>query len=266
MTSTGQLPLATAREGGLLHWAGITWLLAKRTFRLRYLGSRLGLGWAFVQPLVQAVVLTFLFTEVFKVARGPHYPLYVLTGIMTWQCFSGGVSAATTSAVDNASLLRKIPMPAIVFPLSQVLSVILVFLLQMVVLIVAAIAFGTLGVEVLLLPFVPVLVGLIGTGLGCFACAFHPAVRDVRFVVESGLLMAFYATPILYDPMRLPTTLRGLLAINPMFGVVSLARTALMGQAFDGTATLISFGAGAFFVLVGLAVFQRRSASFADLA
>lgn len=265
MTSVDQLPLATAREGSITHWAGITWLLAKRTFRLRYLGSRLGLGWAFVQPLVQAAVLSFLFTKVFKVTRVEHYPLYVLTGVMTWQAFAGGVNSATVSAVDNASLLRKIPMPALVFPVSQVLSVLLVYLLQSVVMLVAALAYGTVGLQVLLFPLVPVLVGLIGTGIGCFTCAFHPAVRDVKFVVESALLMLFYATPILYDPSRIPATLRGFLAVNPMYGVVALARTALMQQPFDGVALTISLGASVVLVVVGLLVFRRRSPYFADL-
>jgi ABC-type polysaccharide/polyol phosphate export permease len=266
VTTMTDLAPATAREGSILHWGAITWLLAKRTFRLRYLGSRLGLGWAFVQPLVQAVVLTFLFTKVFKVHRAPHYPLYVLIGIMTWQAFQGGVNGATTSAVDNASLLRKIPMPAIVFPLSQVLSVLMVFPLQTVILLAGALAYGTLGWQVLLLPVVPLLVGLLGTGIGCFTCAFHPAIRDVKFVVESGLLMVFYATPILYDPSSLPPSLRGFLAINPMFGVVSLARTALMQQTFDRNATGISLLAGAVFVAIGLVVFHRRSSTFADVA
>jgi len=261
-----QLPLATAREGSVLHWAGITWLLAKRTFRLRYLGSRLGLGWAFVQPLVQAAVLTFLFTEVFKIHRVPHYPLCVLSGVMTWQTFAGGVNSATTSAVDNASLLRKIPMPALVFPLSQVVSVLMVYALQMVVLVIGAIAFGTAGWGLLLLPLVPLLVGLIATGVGCFTCAFHPAIRDVKFVVDSALLMLFYATPILYDPSRIPASLRGFLAVNPMYGVVALARTALLEAPFDGLATAISFGASAVFIVIGLLVFRRRSAYFADLA
>jgi len=266
-TAPAELPLATDREGSLTHWGAITWLLAKRTFRLRYLGSRLGLGWAFLQPLVQAAVLTFLFTEVFRgFHRPPNYPLYMLTGIMVWQCFAGGVNGATTSAVDNASLLRKIPMPAIVFPLSQVASVLMVFAMQSGILVLGAVAYGTVTVKLLLLPVVVLLVGAIATGIGCFTCAFHPAVRDIKFVVESALLMAFYATPIIYDPSRLPAGLRGFLAVNPMYGVVSLARTALMDRPFDGLATLISCAASAVFVSIGLLVFQRRSATFADLA
>lgn len=264
MTTT-DLPLASAREGSLGHWASIAWLLAQRTFRLRYLGSRLGIGWAFVQPVVQALVLTFLFTEVFKITRVEHYPLYVLTGVMTWSAFAGGVTAATTSAVDNAALLRKIPMPVLVFPLSQVLAVLMVFVLQLLVLLLAAGLAGTLGAGLLLMPLALLLVGAIATGVGTLACSFHVAVRDVKFMVESGLLLAFYATPILYDPSRVPEGLRTALAFNPMYGVVSLVRTALMGRPLDGGALAVSLGATVALLVIGLAVFRRRSADFADL-
>lgn len=264
MTTT-DLPLASAREGGLAHWAAITWLLAQRTFRLRYLGSRLGIGWAFVQPVVQALVLSFMFTKVFKIVRVEHYPLYVLTGVMTWGAFAGGVGSATTSAVDNAALLRKIPLPVLVFPLSQVIAVLLVFAMQMVVLVGAAVLAGTLSLKALLMPLAIVLVGATATAVGTLACSFHVAVRDVKFFVESGLLMAFYATPILYDPAKLPADLRGWLALNPMYGVVSLVRTSLMGHPLDAGALGISVGATAVLLVVALAVFRHRSADFADL-
>ena len=264
MTAT-DLPLASEREGSLAHWASIAWLLAGRTFRLRYLGSRLGIGWAFVQPVVQALVLAVVFTKVFKVVKVEHYPLYVLTGVMTWQAFAGGVNAATTSAVDNASLLRKIPMPVLVFPLSQVVAVLLVFALQSVVLLGAAALAGTLGVRVLLLPAAALLVGATAAGVGILACSFHVAVRDVKFGVESGLLLAFYATPVLYDPAALPERLQTYLALNPMYGVLSLVRTALLGRPLDEGALGLSVGAAVVLLLVALLVFRRRSADFADL-
>ena len=69
---------------GARHWLGITGMLAMRTFRLRYLRSRIGFGWAFIQPAFQAAILSFVFLKVFKVSKVEHYPLYVLSGIMTW--------------------------------------------------------------------------------------------------------------------------------------------------------------------------------------
>ena len=156
-------------------------------------------------------------------------------------------------------------MPVLVFPLSQVLAVLLVFAMQTVVLLGAAALAGTLGPGLLLLPLALLLVGAIATGVGVLGCSYHVAVRDVKFVIESGLLMAFYATPILYDPSRLPPGLRTFLAFNPMYGVVSLVRTSLMGRPLDLAALAVSLAAAAVLLVVALAVFRRRSADFADL-
>lgn len=251
---------------GARHWLGITGMLAVRTFRLRYLRSRLGIGWAFVQPALQAAVLSLVFVKVFKVTKIEHYPLYVLSGIMTWQAFSGSVNAATTSALDNAALLRKVAMPAVVFPLSQVASVGLVYLMQLSLLVVVATASGTAGLHLLLLPLVVLLVGLVGFSTGLLACALQVEFRDVKFIVEAGLLALFYASPILYAPERLSPSLARWLEMNPMYGVVSLARTALLNRPFPGTALVSTGVAIALMLAVGALVFRRRSRDFADLA
>lgn len=261
MTLVGESRLASFR-----HWSGITWMLGLRTFRIRYLRSRLGVGWALVQPVVQAGVLSFVFLKVFKVHQVEHYPLYVLTGIMTWQAFSGGVTGATTSAVDNASLLRKVRMPAVVFPVAHVTSVLLVFGLQSVVLVGLAVASGTVGPGLLLLPVVAVLVAGLSVGAGLLACSLYVSFRDLKFVVESGLLLAFYASPVLYHPNSLSTGLARLLELNPMYGVLALARTALLGEAYPARALLSTYVACGALLLGGGLLFRVRSRSFADLA
>lgn len=250
---------------GARHWSEVTWLLAVRTFRLRYLRSRLGIGWAFVQPLVQAAVLAVVFTKVFEVARLEHYPLYVLSGVMTWSAFSGAVGAATTSAVDNSGLLRKVDMPTVVFPLAQVTAVVLVLCLQVIVLVIGAVVVGTAGPGLLLLPLCVALTAALATGVGLLACSFHVAFRDVKFFVESGLLLAFYASPVLYDPGVLPDGVRTVLSWNPAYGLLSLVRTALLGRPLDGRALLISCVGAVLLLGLGWLVFRRRSADFADL-
>lgn len=266
MTAAAAVEVDEGFRLGLGHWWGITWMLALRTFRLRYLRSRLGIGWALVQPLVQAAVLAFIFTKVFKAARAPHYPLYVLAGVMTWQAFSGSVNAATTAVLDNAGLLRKVAMPAVVFPVAQVLAVLIVLALQLVVLAGAAVVAGTAGPGLLLLPLVPLLVAVVALGLGLLTCALQVAYRDVKFVVESGLLVTFYASPVLYAPSALTPRLARLLELNPMYGVLALARTALLEQPFPGRALLIGAVEAAVLLVVGAIVFRRRSRDFADLA
>ncbi len=256
----------TAHGPGFRHWVGVTWMLGLRTFRVRYLRSRLGIGWALAQPVVQAAVQSFLFLKVFRVGHVAHYPLYVLSGIMTWQTFAAGVNSATTSAVDNAALLRKVRMPAVVFPVSQVASVLLVFALQAVVLVGLAVVSGTAGPGLLLLPVVSLLLAVLAVGLGMLTCSLFVAYRDVKFLVESGLLIAFYASPVLYHPDALSDRLARLMALNPMYGVIALARTALLGEAFPADA-LVSTAVGAVVLLVvGGALFRARSSTFADLA
>lgn len=252
-------------QPGLRHWVGISWMLGLRTFRLRYLRSRLGIGWALLQPVVQATVLSLLFLKVFKV-HVEHYPLYVLSGIMTWQAFAAAVNGITTSAVDNAALLRKVRMPAVVFPVSQVTSVLVVFCLQAVVLVLLALVSGTAGPALLLLPLVAVLLALLALGVGLVTCALYVSLRDVKFLVESGLLLAFYASPVLYHPGALSGGIARLLEINPMYGVIALARTALLGEDFPSRA-LVSTMIGLVVLLAGGGLlFRLRSRSFADLA
>lgn len=251
---------------GMRHWFGITGMLALRTFRLRYLRSKLGIGWALVQPLIQAAVLSLVFTKVFKAAKTEHYALYVLSGVMTWQAFSGGLNTATNAVLDNAGLLRKVAMPAVVFPAAQIASVLLVLGVQLVLLVAAALFSGTVGVEILLLPLIPVLVGVLALGAGLLTCALQVAYRDVKFLVESMLMVAFYASPVLYVTSALAPKMAHVLELNPMYGVLSLARTALLQKPFNGRALTITLIEAAVLLAVGSWVFRRRSPDFADLA
>lgn len=248
-----------------LHWVEVTGLLALRTFRLRYLRSKLGVGWAFVQPLLQTAVLAFVFTQVFSVRGVEHYPVYVVSGIMTWQAVSAAVGGATTAAVDNGSLLRKVAMPAAVFPVAHVGSVVLVYGLQVVLLVLIAAVVGTLDAGVLLLVPAVVLLAALAVGTGLLTCSLHVAFRDVKFVVDAGLLLLFYASPVLYDPASLPGDLRGLLMLNPGYGLLSLVRAAVLDRPLDGTAVLVSAVAAVVLLAVGLVSFQRRSRDFGDL-
>lgn len=251
---------------GFRHWAGITGMLALRTFRVRYLRSRLGVGWALVQPVVQAAVLSFVFLKVFKVENVDHYPLYVLSGVMTWQAVSGSILGATTAAVENGALLRKIAMPAVIFPLAQVASVQIVFAMQLGALTLLAAVSGAAGKGLLLLPALALAVPFVTLGVGLLACAFNVALRDVRFFVESGLLVLFYASPVLYDPSRVPRALAPWLELNPVYGVLALARTALLGQPFQARALVSSALVSGVLLIVAWWAFRVRSRDFADLA
>jgi ABC-type polysaccharide/polyol phosphate export permease len=267
VTVTGQAPTWEHRMARAAHWADLVRVLAVKNFRQRYLRSRLGVVWALIQPLLQAAVLSFVFVVIFKVKSVPHYPLYVLSGIMSWQFFQQSALAGTSSIVDNAGLVRKVAVPKVVFPIAAVGGVGLVFVLQLVILIGAGAVLGTLHATspLLLLLAIP-LEAAFALSLSVLCTSIHVKVRDIRFVVESGLLMAFYLTPVLWDLNRLSPTLRAVMEWNPMLGVLSLVRGAILGRAVDWTGVGSAFLCAAVLGVVGAWVFRRRSPEFADLA
>lgn len=255
-----------SRGERLARTAALTWTLSRKNFQVRYKRAALGVLWAVVQPAFQAAVLTLVFVKVFRAGSGiPHYPAFVLSGMLPWTFFAQSLSVATVSVVENSSLVRKVAVPLQVFPWSAVGGTALAFLAALPVLLVTGLVVGGLGWATLLLPLALVLQALSVVGLAALASSLYPAFRDVRYLVESALMVGLYLTPVLYPPEKLPETASRLLLLNPLTGVLDAYRAAFVGRSLDwaavGTSALVSLG----LLAVGLAVFRARADEFADL-
>jgi ABC-type polysaccharide/polyol phosphate export permease len=263
MTSTtASAPVAFPQ---LRRVAELTAVLSRKNFRIRYKRAALGVFWAVLQPAFQAVVLSYIFLRVFHVHSVPHYPVYVLSGILPWAFFSGSMTSSTVSVVDNGSLVKKVAMPLVVLPLSAVGGTGLAFLAALPVLVVGAVISGTLGLSVLLLPFAVALEVLTIAGLAILLASLYPAFRDMRYLVESLLLLGLYATPVLYDRHRLSGTLAHVLLVNPMTGVMETYRAAVLGWSLHWDAIGCTVGVDVLLLLIAVTVFRRRSDEFPDL-
>jgi ABC-type polysaccharide/polyol phosphate export permease len=253
------------REETMLRWLDLTRVLAWKNFRQRYLRSRLGVIWALLQPTLQAAVLSVVFVVIFKVKRVPHYPVFVLSGIMSWQLFAQACTFGTTSIVDNAALVRKVAVPKVIFPIAASGSTVIVFAMQVVVLLAGGAIVGTLGSATPLLLLAIPLIGALGTAIGIFCASLYVTMRDLRFVVESALMMGFYLTPVMWDVSRLPLSVRPYADWNPMLGGLSLVRAAIIGTPVDWTGVMSATLLTAAIAAVGGWLFHRRSPEFADL-
>jgi ABC-type polysaccharide/polyol phosphate export permease len=245
--------------------AGLAWVLSRKNFKVRYKRATLGVIWAVVQPAFQAAFLSFIFLKVFKIQGIPDYPLFVLSGMLPWAYFTSGVIAATTAVVDNAPLVRKVAVAKAVFPLSAVGGVAIAFAVSVPVLLVLSASTGHIGFAILLLVPAFLLETAVTAALGVLACSFHVAFRDVRYAVESLLLVGLYASPVLYDIGRVPAKVRPFFRLNPMAGVMSLYRCAVLGNTLDVAAVVTAVIV--MVALTGLAVlfFARRSDEFPDI-
>ena len=246
------------------HALGLVVVLARKNVKIRYKRASMGLLWAVGQPLLQAAVLTIVFTRVFRGQRIPDYGLFVLCGVMPYSAINTGIQSACVSVVDNAALVKKVMLPRLVFPFAAVGGTLSVFAASLSVLVVFAGLSGTLGMHTLLLPVAVLAIVLVMLSVGVFAAALYVQYRDVKFILESGLLMLFYASPVFYTSERLGS-LAPWQRLNPVTGVLSLVRGSLVGLPVDWIAVAITGGFGAILLLVGIVVFQRRAQLFADL-
>lgn len=246
---------------------GLVWVLSRKNFQVRYKRASLGVAWAVLQPLMQTALLSFVFLVVFPgtTRRIEHYPVFVLTGMLPWAYFSQSLVAATTSVVDNSGLVRKVALPSVVFPLAAVGGIAQAFCASVAVMAVASVAVGEAGAGLLLLPVAAVLQTALVVAVGVLTCAFHVALRDVKYIVDALVMALFYATPVLYSLERVPEEYRWVFTANPMAGVLGLYRAAVLGTPVPWSGVAVSVAATAVVGLLAVAAQRRRSGEFADL-
>jgi len=239
--------------------------LVLKDFRIRYRNMSLGVLWSLLNPLVMMGVLTFVFTNIFKDPR-PHFPLFILCGMVPYNFFTVAWITGTTSMVDNAGLIKRVPLPREVVPITTVLSCCIHLLVQIALLLTFAMISGrTFNAQWLWLPVVWGLEIIFVCGLAMLSASLNVFVRDTRYVVESVNLVLFWLVPVFYDFSRIPQKYRHIYDLNPVASLVILLRRILLeGQPPDGpTHTLLKLVAVSITVFgLGMLVFRRMKPLF----
>jgi ABC-2 type transport system permease protein len=188
----------------LFRWRYLLGLLVRTGVSTRYRNSALGWTWSYARPATQFLVF-WLVLGVFVGAADaiPHYAVYLFSGIVVINLFSEGFKNATTSIVGNASLVRKVYLPRELFAVSAVIVGFVHFLPQVGLLIVACLFLGWIA-HISLLSVVAIfaatlIVMMFSLGLGLFFGALNVRFRDAENVVELLLLLATWASPVLYS-------------------------------------------------------------------
>jgi ABC-2 type transport system permease protein len=204
--------------------------LVKSDFKLRYQGSTLGYIWSLLRPLLLFVTLYFVFAVFLKLGNGiPHYPQYLLLGIVLWNYFVEVTVGSVQSIVGKSDLIRKINFPKYVIILSGSFSAFINLLLNFIVIAIFMIL-GHIGLTWNALLIIPLVAEffIISLAIAFFLSALFVRFRDVSYIWEVVIQAAFYATPILYPLTRIPHRYAKILILSPMAQIIQDARHALI--------------------------------------
>jgi len=222
----------------------------------------LGVLWSVLNPLIMMGVLTFVFTRVFP-SNIAKFPVYVLCGLVPFNFFSLAWSSGTNSLVENAGVIKRVPIPREVVPVATVFSNCLHLLIQMAVLFVFSLSFGyPMNLHWVWLPVVLGFEVVFVVGLVLACCAIDVYVRDLRYVVESANIVLFYLVPIFY---REQPQYASLYDWNPIAAVVHALRKILIENTPPPATLMVKLSCGSTIVLVaGWMIFRALHRRFYD--
>lgn len=249
-------------------WGELIQQLTLREIKARYKQSILGYAWVLLVPLLRLTVMSVVFSYFFRVNTGDiPYPLFLFAALVPWTFMSSSISVATGSLMANASLITKIRMPRIIFPLSSVLVKLVDLGLSALVLVAMIFMFGQQAYITWL--WIPLIFGVqmvLVLGVSFLLSAANVFWRDVENLLEVFLLLWMYLSPVIYPPEFVPEQWRSLMSLNPMFGIINAYRNTILHGV---NPPLASFGyavvVSVIVFMVGFLFFKAREKYFADV-
>jgi lipopolysaccharide transport system permease protein len=239
-----------------------------REIKVRYKQTVIGVGWAVLQPLATMIVFSLFFGRLAKIPSGGlPYPLFFYCALLPWTYFSGALTGATGSVVENQRVITKVYFPRLILPLSAVFSGLVDFAVAFTLLLGMAFYYHiTPGPWLAFVPLFLLLAMLTAFGAGLWLAALNALYRDVRYVVPFLAQFWMFASPVAYPSSLVPAGWRWLYGLNPMAGVIDGFRWAITGQNPPSAGLLAASAAGVLVMLVaGLWYFRRMESTVADV-
>ncbi|HOT63348.1 MAG TPA: ABC transporter permease [Treponemataceae bacterium] len=257
----------------VIRYRDLVWLFVKRDFVTQYKQTILGPLWFIINPLLSTVMFAFVFGNLAKIGTdGIPYILFYYAGTMLWNFFSGVFTDSSNVFVNNASLFGKVYFPRFTVPISNVFNNLTKVCVQFATLMAFFVFYLVTTDSVrpswwaLAFPLLLVWLAAIGMGLGMVISSLTTKYRDLKYLVSFALGLAMYATPVVYPLSQIPSDFAWIIYVNPVSAPIELFRVWFYGAGFVPTVmTISSLGMTAFFLVLGLVMFNQNERNFIDV-
>ncbi len=260
------------RLGELWRYRDLIRLMVWRDFVALYKQTILGPLWYLIKPILTTVVFTVIFNNVAKIPTDGLPPfLFYLAGNTIWGYFSSCIVSTSTTFSDNAYIFGKVYFPRLSVPISILLSKLISFAINLGVFVAFLIYFILSGSGVhltwwaLSLPVLLAIMAGLGLSLGIIVSSLTTKYRDLQNLVDFGVQLLLYASPVIYPLSTLSGKWRLLLIANPMTSVIEIFRLGFLGvSAIQPIFLLYSAAFTVTLLLLGILVFNRVENTFLD--
>ena len=248
--------------------------IVRKNVRLQYRDSVLGIFWTFLQPLLTTLVLVLVFGRIFgKTNSGVVcYPIYLLCGRLLYEFYSQATKRAMHSITDSASVIKKVYVPKYIYPLSNIISTFVTFMISLTVLVAMMIYYMNFTDNPLhLTPYaflvvVPIIIILmLCIGVGMILSVLSVFFKDVEYLYDVFCLLLFYMTPVFYkiNALHLSKTVEYMLMANPLYSIVSMFRACVLyGVMWNWNWFYYSFGFSVITIIIGMWAFYKKQDKF----
>jgi lipopolysaccharide transport system permease protein len=257
----------------LWEYRDLIYMYVKRDIVTFYKQTIMGPLWFVIQPILTTIMFMFVFGNLAGLSTdGIPQPLFYFSGIILWNYFADCLTKNSRIFLDNQNIFGKVYFPRLVVPISITISNLVKFLIQFIIFIGIYIYyyFSTGGeiapnIYLTLLPLLIILAAGLSLGFGIIFSSLTTKYRDLNFLLQFGVQLWMYITPVIYPLSSMPEDKQWLIALNPMTAVIETFKYATIGQ---GVFSWVYLGYSFVFMLVllfvGIVVFNKVEKGFMD--
>lgn len=213
-------------------------LFTKRNFTVTYKQTILGPAWLFINPIISSLIYCFIFGGIANMSTdGIPQILFYMSGNAIWTLFSTCLVKNATTFTANANMFGKVYFPRLTIPISNVLSAIIQFGIQMIMVLLLLVFYASQGslepnwTAWILVPVLLIQLGIMGMGCGIIISSMTTKYRDLSILVTFGIQLWMYITPVVYPLSEADNILlKTVLEINPVTAPIEVFRYAILGQ------------------------------------